>query len=173
MDNGLRNTETIKRVRGTYLTQFVLKLLKSLSRYLTSMVELCGHPCALSEMAGFEEPPMSYEETKDRAKVELRDLSEGSPIEGKYMGTDTDRHDMIVLGRKQVLRVRKNTAMRSVAFRIETSYGDIVDLELMVPSSAQFPIPIYRGLCRRSNFYLGDSLRVCDLPYSGSQMPFY
>ena len=49
-------------------------------------------------MAGFEE-------TKDRAKVELHDLSEGSPIESKYMGTDSDRHDMIVLGRKQVLRV--------------------------------------------------------------------
>lgn len=53
-------------------------------------------------MAGFEE---SYEETKDRAKVELHDLSEESPIEGKYMGTDSDRHDMVVLGRKQVLRV--------------------------------------------------------------------
>ena len=58
-----------------------------------------------SNMAGFEEPSISYEETKDRVKVELHDLSEGSPIEGKYMGTDSDRHDMKVLGRKQVLRV--------------------------------------------------------------------
>lgn len=59
-------------------------------------------PFGSSKMAGFEE---SYEETKDRAKVELHDLSEESPIEGKYMGTDSDRHDMVVLGRKQVLRV--------------------------------------------------------------------
>lgn len=60
-------------------------------------------------MAELEERSVSYdEETKDRAKVELHDLSEGSPIEAKYMGTDSDRHDMIVLGRKQVLRVRKN-----------------------------------------------------------------
>ena len=52
---------------------------------------------------------MSYEETKDRANVELHDLCDESPIESKYMGTDSDRHDMIVLGRKQVLRVRRNT----------------------------------------------------------------
>ena len=124
-------------------------------------------------MAGFEEPSTSFEETKHRAKVESHDLSEESPIKGKYMGTDSDRHDMIVLGRKQVLRVCRNTAMRRLAFRIETSSGDIVDLELTVASSAQLPIPIYRGLCRRSNFYLGNSLRVCDLRYSGSQMTFY
>ena len=56
-------------------------------------------------MAEFEKPPMSYEDSKYRATVELHDLSEESFIERKYMGTDADRHDMIVLGRKQVLRV--------------------------------------------------------------------
>lgn len=66
-------------------------------------------------MARFEEPSVSYEETKDRAKVDLHDLSEGSPIEGKYMGTDSDRHDMIVLGRKQVLR-RKFQFLSTVGF---------------------------------------------------------
>lgn len=58
-------------------------------------------------MAGLDEPFESYEETKNRAEVELHDLSEGSPIESKYLGTDSDRHDMIVLGRKQVLRVSR------------------------------------------------------------------
>ena len=45
------------------------------------------------------------DETKERVEVELHELSESCPIETKYMGTDNDRHDMIVLGRKQVLRV--------------------------------------------------------------------
>ena len=61
-------------------------------------------------MADFEDPPVAYEETKDRAMVELHDLSEECFIERKYMGTETDRHDMIVLGRKQVLRVRGDLA---------------------------------------------------------------
>ena len=64
-------------------------------------------------MAGYEETPVAYEETKYRAKVELHDLSEESLIERKYMGTDADRHDMIVLGRKQVLRVCRSTATPS------------------------------------------------------------
>lgn len=123
-------------------------------------------------MAGFEGPSVSYEETKDRAEVELHDLSEGSPIEGKYMGTDSDRHDMIVLGRKQVLRVCKATA-RSVALKIEIASGGIVDLELMIPSSAQLPIPIYRGLRSRPDLYLGDSLRVRGLSYGRRQVTFY
>ena len=62
---------------------------------------------------------MSYEETKDRANVESNDLCDESPIESKYMGTDSDRHDMRVLGRKQVLRVCRNTIIRSIAFKIE------------------------------------------------------
>lgn len=67
-------------------------------------------------MAELEERSVSYdEETKDRAKVELHDLSEGSPIEAKYMGTDSDRHDMIVLGRKQVLR-RNFESLSTVGF---------------------------------------------------------
>ena len=61
-------------------------------------------------MVGLEEPFVLCEESKDRANVELHDLSDESPIESKYMGTDSDRHDMIVLGRKQVLRVCRNTA---------------------------------------------------------------
>lgn len=61
-------------------------------------------------MAGFPDSSMSYDtETKDRARVELQDLSEGSHIKIKYMGTDADRHDMVVLGRKQVLRVRRES----------------------------------------------------------------
>ena len=64
----------------------------------------------LSNMAEFEEPPTAYEEKKDRAMVEFHDLSEECLIERKYMGTETDRHDMIVLGRKQVLRVCWNLA---------------------------------------------------------------
>ena len=62
------------------------------------------------KMARFEEPPLSYEVSKNRAKVESHDLSEECLIEPQYMGTDADRHDMIVLGRKQVLRVCTNTA---------------------------------------------------------------
>ena len=50
-------------------------------------------------------PPVSYDETKERIEVELHELSEGTHIESKYMGTATDRHDMTMLGRKQVLRV--------------------------------------------------------------------
>lgn len=42
---------------------------------------------------------------KERIEVEEHDLSEGTFIETRYMGTDADRHDMIMLGRKQVLRV--------------------------------------------------------------------
>ena len=64
----------------------------------------------LSKMAAFEDPSVAYEETKDRAMVEMHDLSEECLIERKYMGTETDRHDMIVLGRKQVLRVCRNLA---------------------------------------------------------------
>ena len=56
-------------------------------------------------MAGFESPRVSDGETKARTEVETYDLIEENPIEGKFMGTDADRHDMIVLGRKQVLRV--------------------------------------------------------------------
>lgn len=66
-------------------------------------------------MAEFEKPPAVYgdsKDTKDRTKVELHDLSEECFIETKYMGTDADRHDMIVLGRKQVLRVCTKTALR-------------------------------------------------------------
>ena len=75
------------------------------------MVKLPGHPIPLNsdKMARLDDPIALYEETKDRVEVELHDLSEESPIESKYMGTDSDRHDMIVLGRKQVLRVCKNT----------------------------------------------------------------
>lgn len=43
--------------------------------------------------------------TDDRVKVEQHELQEESPIEKRYRGTDADRHDMVVLGRKQVLRV--------------------------------------------------------------------
>lgn len=56
-------------------------------------------------MAGAAVPYELNGETKARAEVEIYDLSEGSVIDGKYMGTDADRHDMAVLGRKQVLRV--------------------------------------------------------------------
>ncbi|KAM0799525.1 amino acid/polyamine transporter I [Usnea florida] len=55
-------------------------------------------------MAEFDQHSTSFEKTKDRADVELHVLSEEDVIESKYMGTDSDRHDMIVLGRKQVLR---------------------------------------------------------------------
>ena len=47
--------------------------------------------------------------TDDRIKVELHELQEESPIERRYRGTDADHHDMVVLGRKQVLRVRLST----------------------------------------------------------------
>ena len=67
-------------------------------------------------MAEFGKSPAMYEDskdTKDRTKVEMHDLSEECFIETKYMGTDADRHDMIVLGRKQVLRVCTKTARGS------------------------------------------------------------
>ena len=67
-------------------------------------------------MAEFEKPPamhQDFRDTKERTKVESHDLSEECFIEVKYMGTDADRHDMIVLGRKQVLRVCTETAPRS------------------------------------------------------------
>ena len=50
-------------------------------------------------------PHVSGEDTKERVEVELHELNEGSFIESKYMGTSADRHDMTVLGRRQVLRV--------------------------------------------------------------------
>ena len=56
-------------------------------------------------MSGEKVPTFSNDDTKERVEVELHELSEGSLVEGKYMGTDNDRHDMIVLGRRQVLRV--------------------------------------------------------------------
>ena len=34
----------------------------------------------------------------------------------------------------------------------------------MVVSSAQLPFPIHGRLCRRPDFHMGDSLRVCGLP---------
>lgn len=52
-----------------------------------------------SDMSGHEH------ETKERIKVEEHDLSEGTFIETRYLGTAADRHDMVVMGRKQVLRV--------------------------------------------------------------------
>ena len=67
-------------------------------------------------MAEFEKPPAVHQDSKDnkdRTKVELHDLSEECFIEVKYMGTDADRHDMVMLGRKQVLRVCTKTARRS------------------------------------------------------------
>ena len=56
-------------------------------------------------MSGEKIPRISNDDTKERVEVELHELSEGSLVEGKYMGTDNDRHDMVVLGRRQVLRV--------------------------------------------------------------------
>lgn len=52
----------------------------------------------------------SGKETADRVRVELHELQEESPIERRYRGTDADHHDMIVLGRRQVLRVSATTA---------------------------------------------------------------
>lgn len=60
-----------------------------------------------NKMSELKIPRVSNEETKERVEVELHELSEGSLVEGKYMGTDADRHDMVVLGRRQVLRVGK------------------------------------------------------------------
>ena len=158
--NRLNKTKMIKGMRGSCLIEYVLKLPRDPVTQSPSSSFLFISLDS-SKMAELKASTVSYEDTKDRAKVELHDLSEGSPIKGKYMGTDSDRHDMIVLGRKQVLRVRKNTIVRSAAFRTETGYVDIVDLELIIPPSAQLPIPVYRGLCRRSHFYLGDPLCVC------------
>ena len=73
-------------------------------------------------MAEFEQRSTSFEKTKDRANVELHVLSEEDVIESKYMGTDADRHDMTVLGRKQVLRVCGVIAAKTVAFETETSF---------------------------------------------------
>ncbi|KAL6714500.1 hypothetical protein ACLMJK_007925 [Lecanora helva] len=56
------------------------------------------------EMLSEKAPSISNGETKERIEVELHELSEGSLIESKYMGTNADRHDMNVLGRRQVLR---------------------------------------------------------------------
>ena len=53
-------------------------------------------------------PHVLNDETKERIEVEMHELSEGTHIESKYMGTAADRHDMTVLGRKQVLRVGGN-----------------------------------------------------------------
>ena len=53
-------------------------------------------------------------------------------------------------------------------FQIEVFLLEIVDHELMAPCSAQLPISIYRGLCRRPNIHLGASFRVRGSPYSGS-----
>ena len=58
-------------------------------------------------MAEFEKSTIPDGDNKDRAVVETFDLSEGTHIEAKFMGTAEDRHDMIVMGRKQVLRVRR------------------------------------------------------------------
>ena len=73
-------------------------------------------------MAEFDQHTTSFEKTKDRANVELHVLSEEDVIENKYMGTDSDRHDMIVLGRKQVLRVCRNLAAKTVTFETENHY---------------------------------------------------
>ena len=54
-----------------------------------------------------EVPHFLQDETKERIEVEMHELSDGSLIEGKYMGTEADRHDMTVLGRRQVLRVSR------------------------------------------------------------------
>ena len=78
-------------------------------------------------MADFENSPMAYEETKYRAQVELHDLSEESFIERKYMGTDADRHDMIVLGRKQVLRVYRNSHASQTAMKLGWHLGICAD----------------------------------------------
>ena len=122
-------------------------------------------------MAEFKQRSTSFEKTKDRANVELHVLSEEDVIESKYMGTDSDRHDMTVLGRKQVLRVCIYIAAKTVGFEIETSLlGDTIESALIVSSSAQFSISIHRGICRRPDLYLGNSLRVCGYPFGGRQM---
>ena len=63
-------------------------------------------------MPDFEEPSVLYEESKIGAEVEIQDRSEESLIQSKYMGTDSDRHDMMMLGKKQVLRVCRSAAIR-------------------------------------------------------------
>ena len=58
-----------------------------------------------------------------------------------------------------------------MAFETETSLlGDTLESALIVSSSAQFSISVYRGVCRRPDLYLGDTLRVCDYPFGGRQM---
>ena len=58
-------------------------------------------------------------------------------------------------------------------FTLEMSLVEIFDHQLMAPCSAQLPISVHRGLCRRFNIYLGTSFRVRGSPYSGSQMISY
>lgn len=45
---------------------------------------------------------VKYEQSRDG--VEAPDARGGVIVESKYIGTDADRHDMAILGRKQVLR---------------------------------------------------------------------
>ena len=55
------------------------------------------------------------------------------------------------------------------ALRLAKAVGDIAGLELMVKSSAQFPIRVYGRLCRCLDIHLGASLRVCQSP---SETPY-
>lgn len=61
----------------------------------------------ISKMSESKVPRLSNEETRERIEVEIHALGEGGSIESKFMGTEADRHDMTVLGRRQVLRVRR------------------------------------------------------------------
>ena len=55
-------------------------------------------------------------------------------------------------------------------FKVQKSLVELVDDELMPPCSAQLPISIDGGLCRRPNIHLGASFRVRGSPYSGSRL---
>ena len=60
----------------------------------------------MDEQTGQYGNKTAIEYEKPFNRKETVDGRSGAVVEVKYLGTDADCHDMIVLGRKQVLRVR-------------------------------------------------------------------
>ncbi len=100
---------------------------------------------------GVQEKPYFNGSERESSDVELQELEK--PVSDKWMGTESDRKDMRMLGRVQVLRVSIFCAIREFFSHLNS--------ELMRSHpAAQLQLRIHARFWCCPDLYLGDYLRV-------------
>jgi len=85
---------------------------------------------------------------KDQTEVVTDYVGTDTGIDARYMGTDADRHDRLVLGRRQALRVRKPP----MTAQARVSAGEY---RLTFNTKAQLPLPLHCRIRCRPHCYMG------------------